>query len=291
MNEEIKDELNDEVDEDIDLGQDFEEAEDDTIEEDVEFDYDDEGNVVIPEESEESAEEDVEEAAEESAEDKTDSSNEADEGTKPEENEAKEPAPNAKDAEIARLKKLLDDKDAQIRDTLKSLGVDENEGMAGLEKLAAEAEDKTVEEYRKQRDERLQQEEAVKLVKKQKFEEKIRADLAAVNQAYPDTKKYKSVYEFPNFDRFGKLRDLGLSPEEAYVASHSQGVIANAVGSAQQHIRNLSNTKSHLRSNVPVGSKDHSITITKREMSEYKEMFPDLSDKEIVALFKQTNKK
>ena len=131
----------------------------------------------------------------------------------------------------------------------------------------------------------------MRLVQKQKFDEKIRTDLAAVQQAYPETKQYKSVFEFPNFAKFSKYRDLGLPPDEAYIAANPKGVMTSVAGAAQQQARNLSNTKDHLRSNVPVGSKDKSITISKKQMAEYRDLFPNLSDKEIVALHKQTMKK
>ena len=171
------------------------------------------------------------------------------------------------------------------------MGADENGGVAELERLAAEAAEIPVEEYRRRKAEKLQQEEAMRLVQKQKFDEKIRADLAAVQKAYPNTKQYKSVFEFPNFAKFSKFRDAGLSPEEAYIAANPQGVMTSVAGAAQQQARNLSNTKDHLRSNVPVGSKDKSITITKKQMAEYRDLFPGMSDKEIVALHKQTMKK
>lgn len=280
MNEEVKDELNDELDEAIEESEAEFEAEEITEEEteeapeeDVELVYDDEGNIVIPEDSQEeiSEEENNEEAKEEPKEDTS--------------------ALDEKDAEIARLKKLLESNDMQIRDTLKSLGIDEKDGISALEKLAAEAEDTPIEEYRKKKAERIAKKEAETTLQKQRFEEKKRSDLSAIHAAYPETTKYKSVEEFPNFAKFGQYRDLGLPPDEAYIASHSKGVISSAVEAAKQQTRNLSNTKNHLRSNVPVGSKDRSVTITKREMSEYKEMFPNLSDKEIVALYKQTNKK
>lgn len=284
MNEEIKEELDEEVvdapeleseDESFDTEETFDEDfedEEEQIDEDVEFDYDEEGNVIIPEDKEEEVAETKEEEPEK-AED-AEESNTLDE----------------KDAKIASLEKSIKDRDAKLRDALKSLGVNESDIDTAIEKLAAEAEDKTVEKYRQERDERIEKEEAEKLIKEHRFEEKIRADLSAINTAYPDTKKYKSVYEFPNFAKFSKYRDLGLPPDEAYIASHPQGVISSAVNSAQQQMRNLSGTKDHLRSNVPVGSKDTSITITKRQMSEYRDIFPNLSDKEIVALHKQTMK-
>lgn len=298
----INDELNEE---DLDLGFDDEDLNDTSDEGkdegDIEFDYDEEGNIVIPDDSEDNdSEEEADEASEgadaegnddaDKGQDENGGAEEAPSAKKP---EVVEPAaaPDAKDAEIAKLRRQLAERDSQIKDTLKSLGADENGGVAELERLAAEAAEIPVEEYRRRKAERLQQEEAMRLVQKQKFDEKIRADLAAVQQAYPETKQYKSVFEFPNFAKFSKYRDLGLPPDEAYIAANPKGVMTSVAGAAQQQVRNLSNTKDHLRSNVPVGSKDKSITITKKQMAEYRDLFPGMSDKEIVALHKQTMKK
>ena len=298
----INDELNEE---DLDLGFDDEDLNDTSDEGkdegDIEFDYDEEGNIVIPDDSEDNdSEEEADEASEgadaegnDDADKGQDENGSAEEAPSTEKPEVVKPAaaPDAKDAEIAKLRRQLAERDSQIKDTLKSLGADENGGVAELERLAAEAAEIPVEEYRRRKAERLQQEEAMRLVQKQKFDEKIRADLAAVQQAYPETKQYKSVFEFPNFAKFSKYRDLGLPPDEAYIAANPKGVMTSVAGAAQQQVRNLSNTKDHLRSNVPVGSKDKSITITKKQMAEYKDLFPGMSDKEIVALHKQTMKK
>ena len=298
----IKDELNEE---DLDLGFEDEDltdtSDDDQDEGDIEFDYDEEGNIVIPDDSEDGdSEEEADDAPEgadaegnDAADNGQDENGGAEEAPSTEKPKVVEPAaaPDAKDAEIAKLRRQLAERDSQIKDTLKSLGADENGGVAELERLAAEAAEIPVEEYRRRKAEKLQQEEAMRLVQKQKFDEKIRADLAAVQKAYPNTKQYKSVFEFPNFAKFSKFRDAGLSPEEAYIAANPQGVMTSVAGAAQQQARNLSNTKDHLRSNVPVGSKDKSITITKKQMAEYRDLFPGMSDKEIVALHKQTMKK
>lgn len=298
----INDELNEE---DLDLGFEDEDltdtSDDDQDEGDIEFDYDEEGNIVIPDDSEddnseEEAEKDSEGADSEGNDDADKGQDEnggAEEAPSAEKPGVVKPAaaPDAKDAEIAKLRRQLAERDSQIKDTLKSLGADENGGVAELERLAAEAAEIPVEEYRRKKAERMQQEEAMRLVQKQKFDEKIRADLAAVQQAYPETKQYKSVFEFPNFAKFSRYRDLGLPPDEAYIAANPKGVMTSVAGAAQQQARNLNSTKDHLRSNVPVGSKDKSITISKKQMAEYRDLFPNLSDKEIVALHKQTMKK
>lgn len=246
--------------------------------EEVDFEYDEDGNVIISDDSEEIEEPETSEKS-----NKTDSEESTPSDT--------EKASDDKDAEIESLRRQLAERDAQIKETLKSLGADENEGIAGLEKLAAEASDKTVEEYRKEISEKREQEEAIKLMQKLKFEEKTRRDLESVQKTFPEAKAYKSVYDIPNFKEFAKFRDMGLTPEQAYSAANYGAVIEKSSEAASQQTRNLSETKSHLRSNVPIGSKDTSITMSKKELAEYKELFPEKSDKEIVALYKQTIKK
>ena len=270
--EDFNDKLNEDLDEDLNEGLDegLDEQTEDS-DDDIEYEYDDDGNIIIPDEEESESTEDT-----------------ADNGDK-------ETAPDAtedtRDAEIARLKKELAARDSQIKDTLKSLGENEELGVEGLEKLAAEAQDITLEEYREKRAKATESAEAVELLRKQRFEEKIKADLDAVHAAYPETKQYATVYDFPNFAKFSKYRDLGLPADEAYIAANPRSVMASVAESANTAAASLRGSKEHLRSNVPVASRDNSIKISKREMDEYKDLFPKLSEKEIIALHKQTIKK
>ncbi len=283
MEDIINEELNEELEEieDTNFVDDSE-----SEEEDINFDYDDDGNIVIPS--------DVEETTENAAPASEDANTSEDNAIEPDvapEADNSTSSTDAKDVRIAELLRNLEERDLQIKETLRSLGADENGGVAELERLAAEASDMSIEEYRRQKAERLQREEAMRVVQQQRFEEKKRADLAAVHLAYPETKEYKSVYEFPNFKKFSKYRDLGLPPAEAYIAANYAGVISNVAVAAQQRTRNLNSTKRHLQSNVPVASKDNSIKITPAEMAGYRDLFPHLSDRQIVALHKQTMKK
>lgn len=280
MDNKIKDELDEEIkavedDENAD-GEELSEEMSDEIE-DIDFEYDDEGNVIISEHLDEEESKPLREYGKDQNQDIDKSETEK--------------VVDDKDVEIESLRRQLAERDVQIKETLKSLGADENEGIAGLEKLAAEASDKTLDEYRKEISSKREQEEALKLIQKLRFEEKTRRDLELVHKTFPETKDYKSVYDIPNFKEFAKFRDLGLSPEQAYSAANYGAVIKKTSELVSQQVRNLSDTKSHLRSNVPIGSRDTSIAISKKEMAEYKDLFPELSDKEIVALYKQTNKK
>ena len=80
---------------------------------------------------------------------------------------------------------------------------------------------------------------------------------------------------------------MGLSADEAYSASHTNAIRANAAAGAK---KSLIGTKSHLQTSVPKGAKDDAITMPKKELASMREYFPKLSDKEIVALYKKTQR-
>lgn len=281
-NEEIKEEIDETTEEDeVEIEEASEETEDEGAEAldiDEEFEYDEEGNIVIPEEDDEN---DVTEEEQGESEDGGEGATETKAA------EVTEPAKNdVKDEEIARLRRELEAFRSQAKDTLKHLGVEGDDVEAGLVKLAAEAAETTPEEYLKKREEDRRAEEARKTVQRIAFEKKMQDDLAAIHSAYPETRKYASVMEFPNFKRFAELRDSGNTPTEAFDAAHPQAIRESAANATRQ--QSLNNTKNHLKSAVPKGSKDNSVTMTKKDLLECREIFPDLSDKEILALYRKT---
>jgi hypothetical protein len=276
INEQLEDETFDEDDdsEEYEVEEESEEREtdsDENIDEDEELEYDEEGNVIIPEDTEET---DGDEASDTTS-------------NAPREQEKAPETKDRKDIEIDRLRKELRRRDFQIKDTLKALGEDEESGIEGLERLAAEASDSTLEEYRSERDERQNKAEAEHAEKAERFEAKKRADLAAIQAEYPDAKNYKRIEDLPNFVRFAQLRDLGMTPEEAYAASHRKSIVTNAVSSTKQRLINLQN-KDHLQSSMPKPAKDTSIKISKTKLNDLRELFPNKSDKEIIKLYKRT---
>lgn len=259
---------------------------------DEEFEYDENGDIIIPEISEGNEESEIQDegltdGAEESEVDESRHEPETDEGGTAEEGESTDNI-DAKDAEIADLRKKIRAYELQGKDTLKKLGVDENDVIRGLAKLAAEAEDKPIEEYLKER-EKTDRETAERIqIQQLKFEEKMRADLAEVHAAYPETRKYKTMREIPNFEAFGKARDAGFSPKQAYAAANPDDVRASVAAAVKR--KSLNDTKKHLTSNIPKGSKDTSVTMSKSTLAEWRQLFPSMSDKEIVSLYKQTLK-
>lgn len=260
---------------------------------DVDFEYDENGDIIILDETDNADESDDGDREKEiDADEEQNELGEKEVNKAPDEQEAVEPASSKqeeKDKEILALRHRLSALESQSKDTLAKLGVDSGDVMAGLVKLAAEAEDITPEEYLRRKAEQVRNEEAVRTLQAIEFEKKIKADLAEVHAAYPETGVYDSVTKFPNFAKFGKFRDMGLSPKEAYIAANPDTVRASVATATKR--QSLNETKNHLKPVVSKQAKDNSITITKKEMSEYRELFPNMSDKEIMSLYRQTKKK
>lgn len=250
---------------------------------DDEFEYDEDGNIIIPEVIDEDDEEDEE--AEKNQDEKTD--NNKNEGLE-KSDEVVEPdtkKPDEKDEEIAKLKNELNALKIQGKETLSKLGVSSDDVLEGLERLAAESDDISLDEYKKNKAESERNNAALKMLQKAEFEKKMAADLAEVQAAYPETKKYSKMTEIDNFAKFGKFRDLGLSPKEAYAAANPDGVRQDVANAVKQ--KSLNN-KEHLQSAVPKGSKDSSVVMPKKVLAEWRDLFPNKSDKELIELYKKT---
>ena len=294
--------------------EDTEEAEEEEValdsdeeeEDDYGFEYDEDGNVIIPEiepdaededpeaeEGEEETNEDSEEDTEENAEEKEEDTSSGEKGFSSSQGEgnAEPPAPDPKDELIKQLRAELGKYKSQTKDTLKKLGREGKEDLDGLAEIAAEAAGVSPEEYQKIREKEEAEEQAKAAIRSQMFEAKAANDLKELHAAYPETQKYKHVRELPEGVRqkFGRYRDLGLSAKEAYAAANPDGVRADVAASVKKQEQH--NSKAHLTSVVPKSSKDNSVKMTGREMREWREMFPGKSDAEIQKLYKQSKPK
>lgn len=286
-------EKNIDLDEEEKDGVQGEEADDET-EKDDEFEYDDDGNIIIPDVIED---EDQDEDGDDDAADTDDDTDDEDEGEGGSDDEDKEtPKPAAepegkdeKDAQIEALTKELDALKAQSADTLAKLGVKSENVLEGLEKVAAESDDMSLDEYRKKKAESQRDDAARKLLQQAEFEKKMLSDFAEIQREFPETRGLKSLREIENLAKFGRFRDLGLSPKEAYAAANPDSVRKNVAAATKQ--QSLNETKAHLKSAVPAGSKDDGIAISKKELKEWRDLFPNLSDKEISKLYKESAKK
>lgn len=264
---------------DVDPDEDFDPDED--------LEYDENGDIVIPDDEDADEEDDADEEA--------DGKKETAASAPARQSEEASVHPAAMEAE--RLRRELIEHKAVASAALRGLGMKGENPTEEMIRLAAEAEGVSPEIYKQRMAVARHNAEARRFLQASEFEKKMAADLAAVQAEYPETAKYGSVKDFPNFRRFAQMRDAGLSPEEAYIASHSKeatSAVARKAGeraAATAKQKSLNGTKSHLRSNVPKGTKGESFTMSRRELQEYRELFPGKSDKEIAALYRQTMKK
>lgn len=272
------------------------------------FEVDEDGDIIFPDDEEEDAddeglgdegdedpdgEDDGESDPDEDDEDgngeEAEPGEEEKSGDAPDNAPAKADKADEPDEEKEALRRELARFKSQTKDTLKKLGVKESDDpLTDLARLAAEANNETLEEYQRKRAEQESADEAQRFMRAAKFEAKMAADLAEVHAAYPSTRGYTSVKQLPNFSEFARLRDLGVSPKQAYIAANPDAVTAAAAESARQ--RSMNDGKGHLKPAVRKSSKDNSLVLSKKDMAMYRDTFPELSDKEILALYKQANK-
>lgn len=251
-----------ELDETLDVGGDVEDEEEDTTPaddgEDDGLEYDDDGSLIIPDD------EDTEEAGD----------------TTPQAEES-DPAPDAKDRRIRELEEKLTETTSAAARALAKLGIDGGDPIAGLERMGAEAEGKTVEEYRAEAQREREAAQDAALLQEVKYARIREADFAAITAEIPAAAQYKRVEDFPHFARFAELRCKGATPVEAFRATHSITETPKAAP----------DSKAHLRSNAVGGAKSTATTLTRSQMAEYRDMFPGMSDRDIVALHKRASTK
>lgn len=272
------------------------------------FEVDEDGDIIFPDDEEEDADDEgLGDEGDEDPDGEDDGESDPDEDDEDGEDEEAEPGEEEKsgdapdnapakadkadepDEEKEALRRELARFKSQTKDTLKKLGVKESDDpLTDLARLAAEANNETLEEYQRKRAEQESADEAQRFMRAAKFEAKMAADLAEVHAAYPSTRGYTSVKQLPNFSEFARLRDLGVSPKQAYIAANPDAVTAAAAESARQ--RSMNDGKGHLKPAVRKSSKDNSLVLSKKDMAMYRDTFPELSDKEIMALYKQANK-
>lgn len=285
-----------EKEQDINLDEDDvqgEETEDiDDTDQNDEFEYDDEGNIVIPDVTEDEETDGLDDTAEKG----DDAANAAPENEdKGAAEETPAPAPQ-KDADKEALKREKETAERELEalkkqtlETLSKLGIKADSALEGLEKAAAESDDMSLEDYRKKKAEAQRNDEARRLYQQVEFEKKMKADFAEIQREYPETRSLKSLTEIENLAKFGRFRDMGLSPKEAYAAANPDSMRRSVAAATKQ--QSLNDTKAHLKSAVPVGSKDDGIVMSKRELAEWRDLFPHLSDKEISKLYRDSAKK
>lgn len=101
-------------------------------------------------------------------------------------------------------------------------------------------------------------------------------DLATLKAQFPALKNANSLAVLPDPVRYAELRECGLSPKEAYLATGGTP-------------RKASDNRAHLFSAVPRASASASEPISASEMAEARRLFSDLSDAQIYKLHKKVS--
>ncbi len=276
-----------------------------------EFEYDDDGNVIVPDieddeddesvdipyEDEDSEENNDDEEAVELTDDSEEENTETETETDEEEGST-ETATNestheteSETKEQSETQKRYNELELQVKDTLKRLGYakEGESALEGLQKVAAEAADMSIEEYKKKVEDDRIKAEAENLARQKAFAELKAKDLAELKKEFSHLSSVNDLEKINNFQLFASFRDKGLTPKQAYNAANPDEIVSRAESYNKAKARN--DSKAHLRSSVPVGAKDNSVRMTKSELEFWRSAFPHNSDKEIAKIYANTKPK
>ncbi len=107
------------------------------------------------------------------------------------------------------------------------------------------------------------------------YERLAEEDMRELSRLFPALSEKRSVLELDDPLRYAALRDLGLTPKEAYLATS---------GTAKY------DTRQHLTSAVPKGAAVGAAEMSAREFDEARSLFSGLSDTEIRRLYTKVTK-
>jgi hypothetical protein len=179
----------------------------------------------------------------------------------------------------------------QVKDTLELLGIKvDGDVTEALDRVAAETEGKTLEEYRKEKDEKTEIENAKQVLARQRFEQLAATDLAELKKSFPDLLQVDNIRKcfktMEDFVQFGKLRDSGVEPKTAYMAVNGEQVRTAQAQAAQK--KTAGDGKRHITSVAPKKASDNNVVMSKDELKEWRDTFPELTDAEIRKLYKES---
>ena len=106
----------------------------------------------------------------------------------------------------------------------------------------------------------------------------IESDLLELREKIPELSGIADITELENPVRYGALRDLGLSPEEAYRATTTAKLSVKP------------DNRSHLRSSAARSSAANSGAMPYRELEAAREIFSGVPDSEIQRLYKKVTR-
>ena len=104
------------------------------------------------------------------------------------------------------------------------------------------------------------------------YEELLVSDMNELSDEFAENGRIK-ITDLKNPLRYGALRDLGLTPKEAYLASGGR--------------KERTDNRSHLSSSVPRKTAAAFSEIPRAELDAARELFSDISDSEIRNLYRK----
>ena len=268
----------------------------------IDLDGDQDEDVDAESEEEETDADDLEESDEGEELDDPDEEEETDEeetdGEDDEEIDQEDTQVSEKDAKIAELERQHEADvtgrerlEKQVKDTLEKLGIKvDGDVTEVLDRVAAETEGKTLEEYRKEKSEKAELETAKQSLARQRFEQLAASDLAELKKSFPDLLQVDNIRNafksMEDFVQFGKLRDSGVAPKTAYMAVNGEQVRTAQAQAAQKKV--AGDGKRHITSVAPKKASDNNVVMPKETLKEWRDNFPELTDAEIRKLYKET---
>ncbi len=108
------------------------------------------------------------------------------------------------------------------------------------------------------------------------YEEIMRKDMQELLSLFPHLSGKTSIRELDNPLRYAALRDLGLSPKEAYLACSDIGMVYD--------------NRSHITASAPRGASSSQDVLSSSDLEAARMIFSDLSDRDIQKLYKKVTK-
>ena len=105
------------------------------------------------------------------------------------------------------------------------------------------------------------------------YEELMECDLAELKQEFAELGGIVSITELKNPLRYAALRDMGLTPVEAYLATAGR--------------RRVADTRGHLTGSIPRAAGGPPSSMSKRELESARELFSGLTDSQIQKLYQR----
>ncbi|MBQ7363203.1 MAG: hypothetical protein IJW48_02005 [Clostridia bacterium] len=107
------------------------------------------------------------------------------------------------------------------------------------------------------------------------YEELMERDMAELRREFPELSSTRSLTEIKNPLRYAALRDMGLTPTEAYLAARGKAP---------------ADTRSHLVGGVPRQAGNAGGAMPRSELEGARELFYGMSDSEIQRLWRRVTK-